>query len=146
MIDYDATLKEFFNDVLKYLNKRAKNAKDKRTQESIFDAIWAVKTIAENPKMYADYNVRVKAGLEDHSIIDGFMAGTQDNSVYLKYSSVLHKMGDLDNVYDFPREQAQLTLLRAKKFVEYKNSTNFLKDFIFSFRSNESFGVKVKQK
>ncbi len=44
MIDYDATLRKFFEGVLKYLDKRVKNAKDKRIQQDVFDAIWAVRS------------------------------------------------------------------------------------------------------
>lgn len=146
MIDYDATLRKFFEEILEYLDKCAKKAKDKHVQQSVFDAIWAVRTIADYPKMYADYNVRVKANLEQHSIVDGFMAGTRDNSVYQLYSKVLNCMGELDSEFSWKREEAQKVLLNAKRAIEYKNSTSILKDFVFPFRSRESFAVKVKQK
>lgn len=146
MIDYDATLRKFFEEILKYLDNRVKNAKDKHIQQNVFDAIRAVRTIADNPQMYADYDARVKAGLESHSIVEGFMAGTRDNSVFLLYNGVLWGMKNLNSPYEWEREEAQKKLLRAQKAIEYKNSTNLLKDFIFPFRANESFAVKVKQK
>ncbi|MBO5662472.1 MAG: hypothetical protein J6S12_01255 [Alphaproteobacteria bacterium] len=146
MIDYDKTLEKFFKQCIVYLEKRAKTAKDKYIQKDIFDAIWTVQTISDNPRQYADYNVRVKTGLESHAVVDGFMAGTRDNSAYLVYSKVLNSMADLDSQFSWKREKAQETLLKAKSAMEYKNSTNFLKDFIWPFKSLKTFGVKVKQK
>ncbi len=146
MIDYDKTLEEFFKQCIVYLEKRAKTAKDKYIQKDIFDAIWTVQTISDNPRQYADYNVRVKARLESHAVVDGFMAGTRDNSVFQLYSKVVWNMGNLYSEYSWKREEAQKILLNAKKAIEYKNSTNLLKDFIFPFKSPEAFAVKVKQK
>lgn len=146
MIDYDKTLEKFFKQCIVYLEKRAETAKDKYIQKDIFDAIWAVRTIADAPMKYADYNVRVKAGLESHSVVDGFMAGTRDNSAFLLYNKVLWNMGKLISQYSWEREEAQKVLLEALKVMEYKNSTNFLKDLIFPFKSAEAFAVKVKQK
>ncbi len=146
MIDYDKTLEKFFKQCIVYLEKRAKTAKDKYIQKDIFDAIWTVQTISDNPRQYADYNVRVKAGLESHAVVDGFMAGTRDNSAYLVYNRVLNIIPFLYSQYSWEREKAQETLLNATKTMEYKNSTNFLKDFIWPFKSPEAFAVKVKQK
>lgn len=146
MIDYDKTLEKFFKQCIVYLEKRAKTAKDKYIQQDIFDAIWTVQTISENPRRYADYNTRVKAGLETHNVVDGFMAGTKDNTAYLVYNRVLNVISSLYSQYSWEREQAQETLLNATKTMEYKNSTNFLKDFIWPFKSPEAFAVKVKQK
>ncbi|MDO4423744.1 MAG: hypothetical protein Q4C08_03040, partial [Pseudomonadota bacterium] len=64
MIDYDKTLEKFFKQCIVYLEKRAETAKDKYIQKDISDAIRTVQTISDNPRQYADYNVRVKAGLE----------------------------------------------------------------------------------
>ncbi|MDO4423842.1 MAG: hypothetical protein Q4C08_03545, partial [Pseudomonadota bacterium] len=68
------------------------------------------------------------------------------NSSFLLYNKVLWNMGKLSSQYSWEREEAQETLLKAKSAMEYKNSTNFLKDFIWPFKSLKSFGVKVKQK
>lgn len=146
MIDYDKTLEKFFKQCIVYLEKRAETAKDKYIQKDIFDAIWTVQTISDNPRQYADYNVRVKAGLESHAVVDGFMAGTRDNSAYLVYNRVLNIIPFLYSQYSWEREKAQESLLNAVKTMEYKNSTNFLKDLIFPFKSPEAFAVKVKQK
>ena len=146
MIDYEKTLEKFFKQCTVYLEKRAKTAKDKYIQKDIFDAIWTVQTISDNPRQYADYNVRVKAGLESHAVVDGFMAGTGDNSAYLVYNRVLNIIPFLYSQYSWEREKAQESLLNAVKTMEYKNSTNFLKDLIFPFKSPEAFAIKVKQK
>lgn len=146
MIDYDKTLEKFFKQCIVYLKKRAETAKDKYIQKDISDAIRTVQTISDNPRQYADYNVRVKAGLESRAVVDGFMAGTRDNSAFLLYNKVLWNMGKLSSQYSWEREEAQETLLKAKSAMEYKNSTNFLKDFIWPFKSLKSFGVKVRQK
>lgn len=145
MIDYDKTLEKFFKQCIVYLEKRSETAKDKYIQENVFDAIWTVQTISDNPRQYADYNTRVKAGLESHTVVDGFMAGTMDNSAYLVYNRVLNIIPSLYSRYSWERETAQESLLNAVKTMEYKNSTNILKDFIWPFRSPESFAEKVKQ-
>lgn len=142
MIDYEKTLKKFFDEVLKYLEKCAKKAKDEFVQQDVFDATWAVSTIADNPRKYADYNARVEANLEQSSIGKGFRAGTGDNTVYRLYIEVLDNMGKLNSEYSWERENAQKVLLRAQKAIKYKNSTNILKDFYFPFLSSERFAEK----
>ena len=144
MIDYDKTLEKFFKQCIVYLEKRAETAKDKYIQKDISDAIRTVQTISDNPRQYADYNVRVKAGLESRAVGDGFMAGTKDSSAHLIYSKVINSMADLNSQFPWEREEAQKILLNAKKAIEYKNSTNFLKDFIWLFKSPEAFAEKVK--
>lgn len=145
MIDYNATLDKFFEETIKWLEKRAKNAKDTRIHQQVLKSIGAVRTIAANPMKYSDYVQRVQAGLEE-SVGAGFMAGTNDNNVYLIYNKVLHHMGKLNSDFDYEREEAQKVLLNATKAIKYKNSTNILKDFYYPFMSSERFAVKAPSK
>lgn len=146
MTDYDATLQEFFGDVLLFLERRQQRAKDDEEQKCIIDAIAVVQTVARNPVKYADYAVRVKDGLERLSLVDAFMPTPHDNSAYLIYSKVLWNMGKLHSQFDWERAEAQKVLLNARKQMQYKNSTNILKDLYFPFVSPERYGVKKDSK
>ncbi len=144
MYDYEATLDKFFGEVLKYLNKRKEQARDKYVRNHVLNAISAVERVRENPMQYVDYNVRVKAGLEETSLVDGFLAGTRDNSVFVLYERVLNNMGHLRSRYEWERADAQKLLANSQKAIEYKNSTCFLKDFYYPFVSAQRFVVKTK--
>ena len=145
MIDYDATLNKFFDLVIAYLEKRKKIAPDIDVLKKIQNTIAYVRMVAADPKRFADYDERVKVGMELHEA-EAFMAGTTDNSAYVLYSRVLWALSDFYSQFSWEREKAQETLLKAKSAMEYKNSTNFLKDFIWPFKSLKTFGVKIKQK
>ena len=143
MIDYDATLKDFFDEVIKFLEKREKAAKDKVEQRRVFDAIWAVNTVARNPKKYSDYDARCKDGLEN--CVAGFVVGGQ-SPVYRLYSQVLYNMENLSSEYDWEREQAQKVLLDAVRQIKYINDTNPFKSLYYPFLPLQYFSRKVKQK
>ena len=143
MIDYDATLKDFFDEVIKFLEKREKAAKDKVEQRRVFDAIWAVNTVARNPKKYSDYDARCKDGLEN--CVDGFVVGGQ-SPVYRLYSQVLYNMENLSSEYDWHREQAQKVLLGAVRQIKYINETNPFKSLCYPFLPLQYFSRKIKQK
>ncbi len=144
MIDYDATLQAFFAECQKFLGKRAAHAKDKFELNAINNAINMVRTIAANPKKYADYNARVAAGFESPDMATGFVLGG-DNSAYWTYSSVVNSMGELYNKYEYQRAQAQKKLLNALKSMKYKNAGNILKDLYYPFLSPEKFAVKSQK-
>lgn len=144
MIDYDATLQKFFEETLKFLDKRATRAHDKKELEKIKKARAQVETIAKDPKKYADYNTRVKAGLEADA--RAFMPNSQDNTVFIIYNRVLNSIENLNSDFDFERAKAQKFLLNMLKQMKYKNSTNLLKDFTFPFISPTRFAVKENTK
>ena len=144
MVDYEATLKEFFKEIIVFLERRKNKAEDEIELGRIKTAIAAVSKIAENPKQYADYDYRVKMGLEIWP--DAFMPTPLDNSVYLIYNRVLYAIQNLGSEYDYYRKGAQETLLEMLRAIKYKNSTNLFKDLTFLFRSGKSFAVKVNQK
>lgn len=147
MLDYDATLQIFFAENIKYLEKLKSKAKDKVYATRIMAAIDMVKRIAANPAKFADYGMRVKEGMESGAFANAFIpVGTENNSALLSFFAVLNSMGDLDSRFDYRREQAQKKLLVALKSIKYKNSTSMLKDFVFPFRSAESFAVHDNQK
>ena len=111
---------------------------------AINNAINMVRTIAANPKKYADYNARVAAGFESPDMATGFVLGG-DNSAYWTYSSVVNSMGELYNKYEYQRAQAQKKLLNALKSMKYKNAGNILKDLYYPFLSPEKFAVKSQK-
>lgn len=140
VIDYQATLQEFFKEVLKFLDNRASCAKDEFDYQRICKAREDVKQIAANPSKYADYSARVADGVEPQA--EPFMPNPRDNSAYLILRKVLHHMGNLDNEYEWYRKEAQDILLKARRAIAYKNSKNLFKDIQFMFKSAEKFAVK----
>ena len=146
MIDYDATLQQFFAECIKFLEKQRSRANDQIALKRINDAISVVSRVAANPKMFRDYDVRVKAGLEPMDLVYAFMpAGTDDNRVYLMYSAVVNSMENLYNEYDWYRAEAQQTLLNSLKAIKYRNTTNILKDFYFPLLSAKKFAIKSEK-
>ena len=146
MIDYNATLQKFFDEVVLFLEKRKSHAKDEVEQKRIIDAMAVVRAVAANPKKYADYDARVKDGLERMDLADAFMPTPRDNSAYLIYNKVLWNMAKLHSQFDWERGKAQKVLLNALKQMKYKNATNILKDFYFPFVSPEKYAVKKDSK
>lgn len=147
MINYDATLKQFFAECVKYLEKQRSRAQDQVKIKRINDAIVAVLRVSANPKQFGDYNVRVKAGVETLDMVEAFMpAGTGDNRVYLAYNAVVNSMDKLDSEYDWYRTAAQQTLLNSLKAIKYRNTTNILKDFYFPLLSAKKFAIKSEKK
>lgn len=144
MIDYKMTLSVFFQEIIKYLEKRAMCAADEYVLKNIKDAIRIVNIVSGDTKKYSDYVARVNAGLETN-VVEGFMAGTKDNSVFLAYNSVLCSMGNLDSEFSWKRADAQNVLLDAMKRVKYKNTENILKDFYFPFLSPKKFAIQSRQ-
>ena len=142
MIDYDATLQKFFEEILKFLDKRATRAHDKKELERIKKARTQVEAIAKDPKKYADYNTRVKNGLVVAP--EAFMPNEHDNSVFLIYNRAMNNIENLDSDFDYHRAEAQKVLLNMLKQMKYKNSTNLLKDFAYPFISPTRFAVKGK--
>lgn len=144
MIDYDATLQKFFDEVIKFLNNRKGKAKHKFERKHIKDAVRCVSLVAANPKKYADYNMRI----QDHVEADAraFMSGPFDNDVFLLYQGVIFSMDDLNSKFDWSRSNAQGYLLRALKQIKYKNARNVFKDFYFPLLSASVFAVQEKQK
>ena len=146
MIDYDATLQQFFAECIKFLEKQRLRANDQIALKRINDAIVAVLRVSANPKQFEDYNVRVKAGVETPDMVEAFMpAGTDDNRVYLMYSAVVNSMENLYNEYDWYRAEAQQTLLNSLKAIKYRNTTNILKDFYFPLLSAKKFAIKSEK-
>ena len=145
MIDYDASLQKFFQLTIKYLQQRKKKAADKRDLKNIEMAIIAVEGVANDPKMFADYNKRVAAGIEDGDVADGFIGKSGDNSVYLVWAGVVSRLADLENDFDYTRQDAQKYLLNAIKTMSYKTSKNILKDFAYPFLPQKHFAVKSNE-
>lgn len=140
MIDYDATLSKFFDEVIKWLEKTRLKAKDKIQLTRIESAIAEVRTVAANPKRYADANALAKDNLTGNW---NFLDGSIDPTVCQAYSRVLWSLEDFYGTFDYKREKAQEQLLRCLKQVKFKNSSNIFKDFTYNFISPSRYAVKV---
>lgn len=143
MIDYDATLKMFFEDVMEYLEKIQSDEKEDSQKYRITDAVAKLVRVADNPMNYADYVARLNEGMETADFVNAFFpTKTQDNKVYLAYFAVVNSMGDLNSEFEDARKEAQQKLLAARRTVKYKLSTNWLKDITFALKSPKSFAIK----
>ncbi len=143
MIDYNATLQEFFKEVIKFLTKRKVDARDEVEFNRIVETIRIVDKVSENPRRYASYNMRVKDGLvEDAS---AFMTSPSNNSAYVIYSRVLYVMGNLWSDFDWERKKAQEELLQAKQQMERKNAENIFKSMYLSMLPLKKFGVEKQR-
>ncbi len=143
IIDYDLTIKNFFESVIAFLNKRAEKAKDKKEYLEIVKNIEIINKIAQDPKRFSDYGVRIKENLEPSADVFCKMSANGvavDNSVWLAFSQVLHAIDEYYNSNNFHTEEQ---LLLAIKKWKYKTSTSVFKDFIFPFKSAESFASRV---
>lgn len=146
MIDYNATLQKFFDEVVLFLDKRKSRASSELEYNRIVNAMAQVRAVAANPKKYAGYDTRVKDGLERMDLVGAFMPTPRDNSVYLIYNKVLWNMAKLHSQFDWERGEAQKVLLNALKQMKYKNAGNILKDLYFPFVSPEKYAVKKDSK
>lgn len=141
MVNYDATLKLFFDEIIKYLENLSAKAPDQVVADRITNAINSVSIIRLNPKRYSDYGIRTK--IETSDMADAFIpAGTSDNRVYLIYDSVVFAMADLYSPYDWKRAAAREKLLVSIKKIKYINSKSLFKDFTYAFKSPIQFAVK----
>lgn len=143
MIDYDATLQKFFDEIIVFLNKRFDKAKDNFERKHIMSAVRCINIVAANPKKYADYGARVQDRLEADPL--AFMTSPYDNYVFLLYQGVVNNMGNLNSEFDWDRSYFQAYLLKALKQIKYKNSTNVFKDFYYPFLPVSKFAVLKKQ-
>lgn len=143
MIDYDATLQKFFQEILLFLNKRMERAKDKHDVICIMNTADIVRAVAKNPGKYADYNMRVADKLVEDA--RAFMPNSSDNSAFMIYQHVLNSMGKLNSPYEWERTEAQRVLLEMLKRIKYKNASNVLKDLYFPFMSAKRFAVQSDQ-
>ena len=145
LIDYDLTIKDFFKSASDYLTLQKQKAKDKKEYEIIIKNIEIINVLAQDPKRWADYSVRVKAKLEPNA--DAFIrknsAGMDgDNSAWLAFSQVLFAIDEYYNTR-YSVWDKENNILKAIKKWKYAISTSWLKDFIFPFKSVESFATRV---
>ena len=143
LIDYDLTVKKFFDSVVTFLKKSTEKAKTKKEYENILKTIEVVNKISQNPKKYSDYGARVKENLEPDAEVfckknqEGIVV---DNSVWLAFSNVLYA---IDAYYNGSSICKENDLLKSIKSWNYRISTSVFKDFIYQFKSPESFAARV---
>lgn len=143
MVNYDETLQKFFAEMIVFLNKRRSVAKDEIGLKRIDEAIRCVSAVAKNPRKYADYNARYKAGLIVSP--DALMLRGDNNRVYLLYSRFMfNELPMLYSDFDFEREGAQKKLLDALKQMKIENASNVLGAFVKSFQRPEAFAAHEK--
>ncbi len=150
MIDYQATVSEFFKSVLAFLLNAASKATDKDELNRIQINMRKIERVAANPIKYASYAARVKDDLVVQS--DGFIPVKQpsNNAVFLAFTKVL---AALDEMYRMQSvlgcgvrvEEEKMNFLAALKVWKYQTSTSLFKDFVFPFKSATSFAVHVQQ-
>lgn len=132
MIDYDAALQKFFDEVIKWLETNKTKTKDKVLLAKIEKEIASVRIIAANPKKYAKYNIRIDANVEPAGKDRAFIpAGQYDSEVFSLYVYILSTLENLYSQSEYSRERAQKTLLEYLRRIKYANSSNPFKYFTF---------------
>lgn len=140
MLDFDLTIKKFYESVEKFLEKRAAKPYDKGELQIIKANIAKIKKIASDPKKYANYNARIRDDVEVDA--DAFIKhGSRDNSVYTAFNGVLWILEDF---YKNPNnEYYQNQLLARIKAWKLSQANNMLKSFYYSVVPNTYFAAKV---
>ncbi len=137
---HDATLRQFFCEVEKYLAGLHTSAFDASR------AIEIVRRVAKNPRACADYDVRCEIINESLAAADAFIdRRTKDCAVYLAYMGVINHMGDFYRGADSSRDAAQRNLLVAVKTVKCKNSCGFFQDIKHRLMPPARFAVKQQK-
>ncbi|MBD5391904.1 hypothetical protein HDR66_03810 [bacterium] len=146
-IDYDATLREFFSEVLKFLADQEKRAKGPAARAKINAAVKTVTKIMKDPAKFADHQVRTQHGMQDDDFVEAFLRGTeQDNGIWHTFSDVVWLIKDLDSRSEFKRGEARQKLLGALKTMKRANNKNVFKDLYISFVSPEHFAIAAQNK
>ena len=135
--DYEATLQAFFKEIILFLDRRVRYVDSEIDFQKNRKAREAIVKIAANPKEYADYNARVKAGIEPDASV--FMTNPRENSVWVILSSVLWSMANLNSEFEWERKDAQEKLVKARRDMEIKNSRNPFQTIKFKFMRDKKF-------
>lgn len=144
-VDYVRTIDKFFTEVELYLTQRMEHAQDRAEAGKIQKSRFAWGMIKAVPRKY------INEELDDVNMLptDGFMRGN-DSSLSLAVRDVLNAIRNLysDSQHSWTHlaEQHQKEFLDAYKRWKYQSSTSFMKDFIFPFRSAQSFAVQSNKK
>ena len=143
MIDYDLTLKKFFDSVGAYLDKCAQTPFDETDKDNIQTARIKLGAVAKNPRAYANY-------FERNGILTNQMMGLirygkgnyVNNDAYLAFFRVLAAL----EKYYFAPDMAynQKALMVAIKTWYLVTADSGLKNFWYSVVPLEYFAVKTK--
>lgn len=140
MINYDLTMQRFFDEVKKYLEKRATRAADRVEFDAINAAQVAVCMVARNPKQFSgQYDVLHKVAGRDV-----YSAFSINDGVYRVVENVIYSATDLDSEFEYTRHEAQKNLLNALNMIKYRNSGCLLKDLYKPFLPVTYYAVKEK--
>ncbi len=142
VIDYEQTIKKFFDSVCDFLDKKTNKVKTKKQYEDIIKNINIIRKIQEEPRRLSSYETRLWEELEPKK--DGFVkirnGKIVDNTAYLTFREALHAIDDFYNTNSSDKEKR---LLNAIKNWSYVKSSLWFKDFVFPFKRAESFAVWV---
>lgn len=141
MIDYENVLKDFLGEIIVYLTRSLKKAKDKVVYERVIKGIENLKVIKTNPLYYANYDIRLY-----HNLLvepDAFII--PDNTFH-EYSKVIYAAQSLNDTFDYNREKAQNVLMDGYKLMKLKNAKNAFEKLKFNLLSPEKIVMKSNQK
>lgn len=141
MIDYENVLKEFVGEVIVYLTRSLKKVKDKVVYARIIQNIEKLKVIRSNPLYYADYDVRCKKNL----IVEPDAFVVKDKTFY-EYQRVMWAAQDLNDEFDYKREEAQKILMNGYKAIKSKNAKNSFEKLKFNLFSPERIFINSNQR
>ena len=141
MVNYEDVLVKFYGEIIVYLTRRLKKAKDKFEFDEINRNIERLKDIKANPVFYSDYDVRVKHNKE----LDAEAFGCRDNT-YRLYADVAWFSKDLNSPYSHHRSQAQEVLQKAYREIKIRNAKNGFQKIKFKLQSLEKIMQNYNQR
>lgn len=141
MINYEDVLVKFYGEIIVYLTRRLKKAKDKFEFDEINRNIEKLKDIKANPVFYSDYGVRVKHNKE----LDANSFGDRDNT-YRLYFDVVWNSKDLNSPYSHYRNHAQDVLQKAYREMKIRNAKNGFQKIKFKLQSPEKIMQNYNQR
>ncbi len=143
MIDYDLTIKNFFDSVDAYLGNYMKRSYDTLEYRAIDVNRQKIRNIAVNPRAYTNRfsltnNISVKF---DES---GFVrAGSPNCDVYRAFTKAIVAINNYYAAGENPPMKVRKQLLGAIKNWTCKTSPNVFKDIIYFFSPLQSFATHV---
>ncbi len=142
MIDYNATLQKFFDEIIKYFDACAVNPNLSLEQwNALVSARLIIRKIKAEPKKYASYENRVAGRVELDA--EFFMLG-KDDGVWAIYHNVL---GIMEYLYSYDwtlRDKAGIKLAEALREMKLKNAKNLIEKVCVSLKPVNKF-IVVKQ-
>ena len=142
MIDYNLTIKRFFESVAAYLDKCAQNPYDEQDAKNIETSRLKLNAVMANPRQYVQYTVR-NDGLfigQMHGLIRRNKHGYGNNAAFRAFFNVLNV---LNRYYKLPMYAQDLLVAIQEWYVA--SADNVLKNMWYSMVPYTYFAVEQQK-